>query len=175
MLAREIDLEKMRLFESNWGLMNAPKPSEVIKEPQAPPKSNQTTMWKPKAPPMIESLKVSLKLDKWYLLFLNGSIKRRFNIDKSFEVDKKKASLCTWKKQVFRQCNEWIFPFYFFFHEKWIVDKVKTESCFTAIHMLIVLAVVNVERIIIEGGRTIWRGLKEHWLANERDSRAPRE
>lgn len=64
MLAREIDLEKMRLFESNWGPMNAPKSSEVIKEPQPPTKSNQTTMWKPKAPPMIESLKVSFKPDK---------------------------------------------------------------------------------------------------------------
>lgn len=64
MLAREIDLEKMRLLESNWGPVNAPKPSQTMKEPQAPPKSNQMTMWKPKAPIIAESLKVSLEPDK---------------------------------------------------------------------------------------------------------------
>lgn len=66
MLAREIELEKLRLYESNLGPVIMPKPLEQIEPPamKPPPNMAMTLALKPK--PIVESCKVSPSSQIYY-------------------------------------------------------------------------------------------------------------
>lgn len=72
MLAREIELEKLRMYESNWGPVIVPKPTEQIEPSEMKPPSeikaapNKAMMLALKPKAIVESCKVSPSSQVYY-------------------------------------------------------------------------------------------------------------